>query len=236
MNGGAALLVEAEKVARALAGHGEGPRVAICAPTTLLHRLSRRLAASAVLSGGQDCHAQPNGPFTGDVSADMLVEAGARLVILGHSERRGAHRETDAEVAAKVSAAARAGLEPIICVGETGGERDAGTALDVIARQVRGSLSAMPGDHVFAVAYEPVWAIGTGRRASLDDVVEAHRVIRRELERSFPGGTPRPILYGGSVIPEAAAGIAALPEVGGLLVGGAALRADGFLRIIEACC
>ena len=234
MNGGSDQLRAAAEVARAMTGVDARPRIAICPPATLLHRLSELLKGSSVVTGGQDCHVETAGAFTGEVSADLLVEAGAGLVILGHSERRLGHGELDALVARKVLAAVDAGLEPIVCVGETGMERKDGRAQEVVRRQMRGSLPAELAGHAFAVAYEPVWAIGTGERASEDDIASVHRAIRQELTALFPDSRPAPILYGGSVTSEGAAAILAVPEVDGVLVGGASLRAETFLAIIEA--
>ena len=234
MNGGSDQLRAAVEIARGMTDDGAKPRVAICPPATLLHRLSELLKGSSVVTGGQDCHVETAGAFTGEVSANLLVEAGASLVILGHSERRVGRGEDDALVARKVLAAVDVGLEPIVCVGETWAERRGGQALEIVRRQVRGSLAAELTGHVFAVAYEPVWAIGTGERASKDDIASVHRVIRQELAALFPDSRPAPILYGGSVTPEGAATILAVPEVGGVLVGGASLRAETFLTVIEA--
>jgi triosephosphate isomerase len=233
MNGGPEQLQAAAEIARATTGGDAGPRIAICPPATLLHRLSEALRCSAVMTGGQDCHLEAAGAFTGEVSARLLVEAGARCVILGHSERRIGFGEDDALVRRKVMAAVGAGLEPIICVGETWAQRQEGQALEVVRTQVRGSLPAELAGHRFAVAYEPVWAIGTGARASHNDIALTHGAIRRELVEAFPDNRS-PILYGGSVTPDAASSILALPEVGGVLVGGASLRADSFLAIIQA--
>ena len=234
MNGGPDQLREAAKVAAAVAGKATGPRVTICPPATLLHRLSEQVRGTGVQTGGQDCHVEAAGAFTGEVSANLLVEAGARLVILGHSERRQGHGEDDALVARKVERAVGVGLEPIICVGETWAEREGGGALGVVCRQLGESLPGALAGRAFAVAYEPVWAIGTGSRASEDDIATMHRAIRVELAGLFPDDGPIPILYGGSVTADGAAAILATSEVGGVLVGGASLRADGFLAIIDA--
>lgn len=231
MNGTAGALAEAQAVAAG--APASGVRVALCPPATLVERMSRALAGGAVVIGGQDCHAEASGAFTGDVSAEMLADAGARMVILGHSERRAAHGESDGDVAAKVEAALRGGLEPIICVGETLDEREAGRALEVVTRQVRGSLPASLAGKAFTVAYEPVWAIGTGLTPSSDDIVEIHQAIRATLREMFGAGGDAPaILYGGSVKPGNAAEILGLPEVGGALVGGASLKAADFLAIV----
>lgn len=233
MNGLATALDEAKAVAAAV--DGKGPRVALCPPATLLSRMGEALKGSAVLLGGQDCSSQESGAFTGDISAEMLADAGARLVIVGHSERRAGYGETDAIVAAKALGAVRGGLEPIVCVGETLDQRKAGEALAVVTGQVRGSV---PGDlkpGAFAVAYEPVWAIGTGLTPTTPEIEEVHRAIRATLVEVFGGDGARvPILYGGSVKPSNAAEILHAAEVGGALVGGASLKATDFLGIVNA--
>jgi triosephosphate isomerase len=233
MNGLAASLAEAKAVA---AGLGTtSARVAICPPSILIHRMASALAGGPVLVGGQDHHWDDAGAFTGDISAEMLADAGASLVILGHSERRAGYRETDALVAGKVLAALRAGLEPIVCVGETLDERKAGKALAIVTGQVRGSLPAELAGTAFSVAYEPVWAIGTGLTPTTPEIEEVHRAIRATLVEMFgPAGKSVPILYGGSVKPGNAAEILHADEVGGALVGGASLKADDFLGIIRA--
>jgi triosephosphate isomerase len=233
MNGGSAALAEAVAVAAGL--DGVRARVAICPPTTLIHRMSERLAGSKVLVGAQDCRCEASGAFTGDVSAEMLADAGAKLVILGHSERRAGYAESDALVAAKTQAVLRAGLEPIVCVGETLDERLAGQALAVVTGQVRGSLPAELAGQAFSLAYEPVWAIGTGLTPTTPEIEEMHRAIRATLVELF-GEAARavPILYGGSVKPSNAKEILAADEVGGALVGGASLKADDFLGIVRA--
>ncbi|MBO9709407.1 MAG: triose-phosphate isomerase [Caulobacter sp.] len=230
-----ASLDEARAVAAAVASRPPAARVAICPPATLLHRLSEAMAGEAVLTGGQDCHPTKAGPHTGDISADMLADAGARLVILGHSERRAAYRESDALVSAKVEAALAAGLEPIVCFGETLEQRDAGQAEQVVTGMARGSLPEGLAGQAFAVAYEPVWAIGTGRTPTPADIEHIHSALRGVLVEKFgEHGKTVPILYGGSVKPENAKEILATPEVGGALVGGASLKAADFLAIIEA--
>ena len=166
MNGLAQALDEARAVAGGVDARPAAARVAICPPATLLHRLSQALEGSSVLTGGQDCHVRTSGAHTGDIAAAMLVDAGAALVILGHSERREDHGETSALVAAKVEAALAAGLEPIICVGESLARREAGSALQVVSAQVRESLPAALAGQAFSIAYEPIWAIGTGRTAT----------------------------------------------------------------------
>ncbi len=233
MNGTAASLAEAKAVADGVGG--SAARVAICPPATLIAQMNWQLKGTPVLVGGQDCHAEASGAFTGDVAAEQLADAGAKLVILGHSERRAGHRETDVLVAAKTLAALRAGLEPIVCVGETLAEREAGKALAVVTGQVRGSLPAELAGKAFAVAYEPVWAIGTGLTPTTPQIEEVHRAIRATLTEMFGAeGAAPPILYGGSVKPGNAAEILHAAEVGGALVGGASLKADDFLGIIRA--
>ena len=235
MNGTGAALGEARALADALRGESAAVRVALCPPATLIERMARAVEGSAVEVGGQDCHAEASGAFTGDVSAGMLAEAGAGLVILGHSERRALHGETDADVAAKVEAALAAGLEPIICVGETLEQREAGEAVAVVQAQVAGSLPKSLNKKDFAVAYEPVWAIGTGLTPTVEQIEEVHRAVRAAIvERLGETARAAPILYGGSVKPSNAAEILGTPEVGGALVGGASLKAEDFLGIIGA--
>jgi triosephosphate isomerase len=235
MNGLSASLDEARAVAAALDERSPAARVAICPPATLISRLAEAIGGTGVEIGGQDCRAEQAGAFTGDVAAEMLADAGARLVILGHSERRAGYGETDALVAAKAGAAHRAGLEPIVCVGETLAEREAGRTLDVVTGQVRGSLPEILAGQAFSVAYEPVWAIGTGLTPTLDQIEEVHVAIRAVLVELFgEHGRGVAILYGGSVKPSNASEILRLKDVGGALVGGASLKASDFLGIIEA--
>jgi triosephosphate isomerase len=233
MNGAAAALAEAKAVAAGLGA--TSARVALCPSATLVHRMSEALAGTPVLVGGQDAHVSASGAHTGDVAAEQLADAGAALVILGHSERRADHGETDALVAAKVKAALRAGLEPIVCVGETLDERKAGKALAIVTGQVKGSLPGELAGTIFSVAYEPVWAIGTGLTPTTPEIEEVHRAIRATLVEMFgEAGKAVPILYGGSVKPSNAAEILHADEVGGALVGGASLKAEDFLGIIRA--
>ncbi len=235
MNGLAQALDEARAIVAGLDAAPAAARVAICPPATLLHRLSEALEGSTVLTGGQDCHVKTSGAHTGDIAAAMLVDAGAALVILGHSERREDHGETSALVAAKVETALAAGLEPIICVGESLAQREAGSALAVVTAQVRESLPAVLAGQAFSVAYEPIWAIGTGRTATVADIEEMHAAIRAQLVSMFgEAGKAPPILYGGSVKPDNAVEILRAAEVGGALVGGASLKAADFLAIIAA--
>ncbi|MEO6340226.1 MAG: triose-phosphate isomerase [Caulobacteraceae bacterium] len=233
MNGLAEALDDARRLADALSAEPTHARVALCPPATLIERMARRLAGSAVEIGGQDCHAEPGGAFTGDISAEMLKDAGARLVILGHSERRDRHGETDADVAAKVVAALRAGLEPIVCVGETLEQRKAGQAEAVVRGQLEGSLPPDLKGKVFAVAYEPVWAIGSGLTPTIEEIEAIHAEVRSALVR-FGADAATPILYGGSVKPANAAEILRAAEVGGALVGGASLKSAEFLPIVRA--
>ncbi|MEQ8934717.1 MAG: triose-phosphate isomerase [Amphiplicatus sp.] len=199
--------------------------VLVCPPATLLAAAAIRLDGTGVFAGGQDCHAAANGAHTGDISAEMLKDAGASFVIVGHSERRADHGENDAEVKAKAEAALRAGLTPIICVGETRDEREAGKAEAIVGAQLGGSL---PGEGEFVVAYEPVWAIGTGLTPTTEEIAAMHGFIRNKV-----GGSVR-ILYGGSVKPANAAEILAIADVNGALVGGACLKAEDFHAIIRA--
>jgi len=235
MNGLGASLAEAETLEKALKEQAAACRVALCPPATLIDRMAQSLKGGVIEIGGQDCHAEASGAYTGSVSAEMVREAGAALVILGHSERRAGFGETDADVAAKVEAALAAGLEPIICIGETLQEREAGQAVEVVSRQVAGSLPASLAGKAFAVAYEPVWAIGTGLTPTLEQIEEVHAAVRAAMIAKLgEGGRAAPILYGGSVKPSNAKEILAVAEVGGALVGGASLKAEDFLGIIRA--
>lgn len=233
MNGLGAALAEIDAVAEDVARNPPEADVLICPPATLLARAAVR-AAGRIKLGGQDCRAEMSGAFTGDLSAEMLKDAGADYVIVGHSERRQYHGETDGEVKAKVQAAWRAGLTAIICVGETEPERNAGRAQSVVADQLRGSIPEGAASSRAAIAYEPVWAIGSGRTPSGDQIAEMHTHIRSVLIRSLgPAARELRVLYGGSVKPANAAEILALPEVGGALVGGASLKAAEFCAIIR---
>ena len=200
----------------------------------MLDAVSTALAGSPVLLGGQDCHAQPSGAFTGDISAPMLKDLGASHVILGHSERRTLHGESDEQVAAKVAAARSAGLIAIVCVGETEAQRDSGDTLGVIVRQIDRSIPSDAAAVELVVAYEPVWASGTGRTPTLAEIAEVHQAIRSRLAARIGGGDTVRILYGGSVKPSNAAEVLALDDVDGALVGGASLKADDFIAIVMA--
>lgn len=232
MNGTSAELGEVDLLAKAHSAPGVD--VLLCPPATLLSRMSD--IAAPIETGGQDCHAETSGAHTGDVSAEMLRDAGATFVILGHSERREDHEESDKDVREKARAALDAGLKVIICVGETLEEREAANTLDIIGGQLAGSIPDMVTGETLVVAYEPIWAIGTGKIPSLDQIGEVHDFIRLRLEKRFGAGVGRStrILYGGSVKPDNAAEIFAVSNVDGALVGGASLRAADFSPIITA--
>jgi len=208
----------------------------ICPPATLLFTSAAIVIGSKVAIGAQDCHPAASGAHTGDLSAEMLADAGATAIIVGHSERRTDHHETDALVRAKAEAAWRAGLVAIVCVGETQAERDAGKTLDVVGQQLAGSVPEGATAADLVVAYEPVWAIGTGRTPTTKDVEEVHKLIRDRLKDRFNDeGASIRILYGGSVKPSNAAELMAVANVDGALVGGASLKAVDFLAIAAAC-
>ena len=202
----------------------------VCPPATLIADFAAAARGSAVVIGSQDCHAEPSGAHTGDIAAEMLKDAGATAVIVGHSERRTDHHETDAQVRAKALAAHRAGLTAIVCIGEQRAERESGQTLAVIGRQLDGSLPDRAAGLV--IAYEPVWAIGTGLTPTPADVAEAHAFIRKKLtERYGADGAAVRILYGGSVKPSNARELLTIANVNGALVGGASLKAADFLAI-----
>ncbi|PIE11524.1 MAG: triose-phosphate isomerase [Rhodobacterales bacterium] len=230
MNGSLAALSEIETLANA-APVSVG--LLICPPATLIAPAAQAAKGSALAIGGQDCHANAAGAHTGDLSADMLKEAGAAYVILGHSERRADHGETDAQIRAKTEAAVAAGLTPIVCAGETLAERKAGSAVQVVTAQIAGSLPDTAGPDT-VIAYEPVWAIGTGEVATPADIEEMHSALRSALTDRFGADTANAmrLLYGGSVKPSNAAEIFAIPNVDGALVGGASLKASDFSAII----
>ena len=231
MNGLKAQLKEGEAVVAGVGG-GAGCDVMICPAATLIAPL-KAISGDNVLVGGQDCHALESGAHTGDVSAEMLKDAGAAAVIVGHSERRADHGERSGDVKAKAAAAHRAGLTAIICVGETAGERAAGLTLKVVERQVRGSLPAGANARNTVIAYEPVWAIGTGLTPTAGDVAEVHGFLRDLVAGEAGDGAAMRLLYGGSVKPGNAAELMAVENVNGALVGGASLKADDFLGIIS---
>ncbi|MEO6396803.1 MAG: triose-phosphate isomerase [Devosia sp.] len=236
MNGLRASLLEIEKLTGKLAV-GPAPRctVAICPPATLIAMINRAAAPGGVVLGAQDCHPAASGAHTGDLSAAMLADAGAHYVIVGHSERRADHGETDDLVRQKTLAALSAGLVPIICVGETRAQREAGEADSVVAKQLAASVPDQAAGSGFVVAYEPVWAIGTGLTPTSADIEAMHKSLRRQLISRFGTiGEGVRLLYGGSLKPSNAAEILAIPEVNGGLVGGASLLADEFHAIISA--
>ncbi|MGQ9365371.1 triose-phosphate isomerase [Azospirillum sp. ST 5-10] len=237
MNG---LKADGLALASDLAGRLKGAgRVAfdmlVCPPFPLLFPVGEAIADSPLALGGQDCAPQQKGAHTGDVAAAMLVDAGCRYVIVGHSERRQDHGEGDAMIAAKAAAAHSRGLVAIVCVGETEAERDAGAAREVVGRQVAGSLPEGATAANTVVAYEPVWAIGTGKTATPQDVADMHGFIRETLRARLPDADGVRILYGGSVKPANAAELLAVADVDGALVGGASLQADDFWAIAASC-
>ena len=232
MNGTLASLAEVETLMHDCAG--TGVEILICPPATLLRPMAERVSAGAVAVGGQDCHAKEAGAHTGDISAEQLRDAGAGYVIVGHSERRADHGETDAAVSAKAVAAHRAGIASVICVGETEAQRDANETLDVIARQLAGSVPDCATAANTVIAYEPVWAIGTGRTPTNDQIADVHAAMREALVARFADGAGFRLLYGGSVKPANAAEIFAIAHVDGALVGGASLKAADFAPIVKA--
>ena len=236
MNGTSASLAELRSIANGfMSGLDAEADGLVCVPATLIARAAEVAKSSPVRIGGEDCHEKETGAYTGDISAEMVQDAGASHVIVGHSERRQYHAETDAAVAAKAAAAWRAGLVAVICIGETADERKAGETLKILSRQVEGSVpsSATAADTV--VAYEPVWAIGTGLTPTAQDVADAHAHIRAELAKRVGGEAAKMrILYGGSVKPSNAVELLGVANVDGALVGGASLKAVDFLGIAEA--
>lgn len=236
MNGLSADLAELRAIGRGfLGGLDTETEALVCVPATLLSRATEALASTPVRPGGQDCHAEASGAHTGDVSAEMLKEAGASYVIVGHSERRTNHGETDAVVRAKAGAAWRAGLVGIICIGETKAERETGATLSVLSRQIAGSVPPGATAATAIIAYEPVWAIGTGLTPTVADIAEAHAHIRAELGQLLgKAADGMRLLYGGSVKPSNALEILSIANVNGALVGGASLKAKDFLGIAEA--
>jgi triosephosphate isomerase (TIM) len=237
MNGGRA---DAQRFAAALiaqlAGKPPPCDMLVCPPAPLLDALKAALGGAPVALGGQDCHSAAKGAHTGDIAAGMLAEAGCSHVIVGHSERRAAHHETDAQVAAKAGAASAAGLIPIICLGESAAQRAAGATLGAVEGQLAGSLPADLAPARCVVAYEPIWAIGSGAIPTADEIAQVHGHLRARLVARFgaPGQAVR-LLYGGSVKPDNAGGIVRIPAVDGLLVGGASLLADDFWAICASC-
>ncbi|MEQ1780416.1 MAG: triose-phosphate isomerase [Hyphomonadaceae bacterium] len=235
MNGLRAALTEVRAMAQGAAAI-PGVDLVICPPATLASSVREVLEGSPISLGGQDCHPAPSGAFTGDISAEMWADLGAHYVIVGHSERRAIHGESDAVVVLKAAAAFRAGLTPIICVGESLAERDSGRTLDVVRTQLAGSIPDSAGSMPTIIAYEPVWAIGTGRTPTLPQVAEVHQAMVETLTTRFgAAGASIPLLYGGSVKPENAPELMQTAGVDGALVGGASLKAADFLRIAAAC-
>jgi triosephosphate isomerase len=233
MNGLVASIAELDRIIAGAPPVTANADLLVCPPATLIAAFAACAAGSTVAIGGQDCHPEPAGAFTGDISAEMLEDAGARAVIVGHSERRTLHHESDAEVRAKAMAARRAGLAAIVCIGESRDERAAGRALAIVGGQLDGSLPDSAEDLV--VAYEPVWAIGSGLTPTPADVAEVHGFIRAQLGKRFGAGADSVrILYGGSVKPANAKELMSVADVDGALVGGASLKADEFLAIASA--
>ena len=234
MNGSVAMLKEPRLLAAMLKDVKLKADVMVCPPAVILRRVKSVLKGTRIKVGGQDCHWNPLGAHTGDISAEMLKEAGCSAVIVGHSERRTNHAETDEIVASKARAAQRAGLVAIICIGETLEERKAGKTLDVVARQLKAALPEGSTAANTVIAYEPVWAIGTGLTPTTAEVAEVHGLIRKELGQLMGGeGGQTRILYGGSVKASNAAELMGQPHVNGALVGGASLKAADFLGIIK---
>ncbi|MEW9808387.1 triose-phosphate isomerase [Mesorhizobium sp. ZMM04-5] len=236
MNGTAASLGELRAISHGfMSGLDAETDALICPPATLLARAADIVSSTPVKVGGQDCHAKESGAHTGDVSAEMLKDAGASHVIVGHSERRTDHGETDAGVRAKAEAAWRAGICAVLCIGETKAERELGSTLDILSRQITGSVPSAATAHNTVIAYEPVWAIGTGLTPTAADVAEAHAHIRAELKELLGAEAAKMrILYGGSVKPSNAVELLSVENVDGALVGGASLKAADFLAIAEA--
>jgi triosephosphate isomerase len=236
MNGLKASAAELDKILQGARDLADGIDLMVCPPATLLAAFAARAQGTPVIIGAQDCHAEAAGAYTGDISAEMLKDAGARAVIVGHSERRTLHRETDELVRAKALAAWRGELSAIVCIGETRAERAAGDTLAVLGRQLAGSLPDGADAAKLVIAYEPVWAIGTGLTPTPADVAEAHAFIRRKLVERFGAQAEMiRILYGGSVKPENAGELLTIENVHGALVGGASLKAADFLAIARAC-
>lgn len=237
MNGTRSFLDMVAELRVGAAGGIADTDLVVCPPATLLQAVATAVEGSAIAAGGQDCHAKENGAFTGDISAEMIADCGATYVIVGHSERRQYHGEDDAAVAAKLLAAHRAGLVAIACVGETKSEREAGKALDVVRKQVAALLDETVTGANSCIAYEPVWAIGTGLTPTVEDVAEMHTAIRETVAAKIGAEEAAQVrlLYGGSVKPANARELMAAADVDGALVGGASLVAADFLAIARAC-
>jgi triosephosphate isomerase (TIM) len=235
MNGLKASLGEIRALTRGLTDEALRGDVIVCPPATLIADAVKAAEGGPIAIGGQDCHSLASGAFTGDISAEMLRDAGATAVIVGHSERRQFHGETNLTVAGKAKAARRAGLTAILCVGESDKERDAGRAVPVVTQQIQASIPADLDGTDLVIAYEPIWAIGTGKRPQPGDIAQMHEAIRTVLKKRFGAqGADMRILYGGSVKPDNAAEILAIANVDGALIGGASLKAADFLAIIRA--
>lgn len=235
MNGLASALGEIEAITEGLAAFQDHADILICTPATLVKSAADKAASSALHIGGQTCHPKASGAHTGDISAEMLKDAGANYVIVGHSERRADHGESDEFVAAQATAALEAGLTPIICCGESLEQREAGQTNEIILAQLAASIPDSVSGTPFVVAYEPIWAIGTGLTANTEQIGEVHKAIRNALQERFGAqADTTPILYGGSMKPGNAAEILGVPNVDGGLIGGASLKASDFLAIYEA--
>jgi triosephosphate isomerase (TIM) len=235
MNGLRSSMAEFEAMLKGAPALAAKTDLLICPPATLVSSFAAKASASLAV-GAQDCHPKPSGAHTGDISAEMLADAGAKAIIVGHSERRADHGESDALVRQKAEAVWRAGLVAIVCIGETQGHRDAGQTLDVCRTQLTGSLPDASRADNLVVAYEPVWAIGTGLTPTPQDVEQVHAFIRKSLGQRFGAeGARMRILYGGSVKPSNAAELMAVANVNGALVGGASLKAADFLAIAAGC-
>jgi triosephosphate isomerase (TIM) len=234
MNGLASALAEADALALDLAQQPAACEVLLCPPATLIHRMQQRLTGGPVAVGAQDCHALASGAHTGDTSVAMLADAGASFIIVGHSERRANHGETSPDVRAKADAVIAGGLVAIICIGETEAQRDAGQTLTTVLGQLAESIPDSGNAVTMVIAYEPVWAIGTGRTPTVADVAAVHAAIRNALAQRLGDGAMVRILYGGSVKPDNSRELLAVPHVNGALVGGASLKAKDFLGIIRA--
>ena len=237
MNGLKASMAEFEAMLAGAPALAPKADLLVCPPATLISACVEKAGGNAAIAvGAQDCHPKPSGAHTGDISAEMLADAGARAVIVGHSERRADHGESDLLIRQKAEAVWRAGLVAIVCIGETQQQRDAGQTLDICGGQLNLSLPEGARAENLVVAYEPVWAIGTGRTPTTADVEQIHKFIRELLTERFSGeGAAMRILYGGSVKPSNASELMAVPNVNGALVGGASLKAADFLAIAKAC-
>ncbi|WP_424981189.1 triose-phosphate isomerase [Maritalea sp. S77] len=235
MNGLQGALNEIEAIAKKLTDYADKGTFLICPPATLIAG-AKALAGDALHIGAQDCHSEKNGAFTGDISAEMVADLGGRFVIVGHSERREGHHESNAMVKAKAETALEQGIKPIVCCGETLQQREAGEAIGFVTQQIAESTpDSLSKDGEIALAYEPIWAIGTGKTASVDDVAEMHVALRKTLVDKFGArGHTVEILYGGSVKPENANALLHTQDVDGALVGGASLKAESFLGIVAA--